>query len=168
MERSLSDKEGNGMLIAECCTNWIDLDMAKEMIGETKECGADLAKFQLYDVEIDKGMPHYDWVKDRELSFPQAKMLFDYGAEIGMEVFFSVFGVKYVDWCEKIGVKRYKIASGMRDKSVWRAISRIGKRAIISSSGIETFPYGILAIMLYCEPGYPSDVKWLPDYKGTY
>lgn len=136
--------------------------MAKELIKEAKGAGADLAKFQLYDAESDRGKPYYDWVKAHELTFDQAKMLFGYGIEIGIEVFFSVFDVERVGWCEKIGVKRYKIACNMRNKDVWQAISRTGKRAIISHNDVGTFPYGVLATTIYCPPGYPSSK---PDFQ---
>ena len=88
-------------------------------------------------------------------------MLFDYGQEIGIEVFFSVFDVKYVEWCERIGVKRYKIPCEMRDYDVWQAIGRTGKRAIISYNKTGKFPYGILATMIYCVPEYPTPLSSL-------
>jgi len=136
------------------------------MISSAKQNGAGLVKFQLYNAEDDKKEPHYEWVKKAELTFDQAKELFDYGASIGMEVFFSIFGVKYMDWCEKIGVKRYKIACGMRDKEILKAIKNTGKELIISTAGT---PEDIASVTsfdeimehnikwLYCPPGYPSN-----------
>ncbi len=144
------------MIICEMCTNWTDLDIAKEMIQSAKENGAGLAKFQLFDSENDKGKPHYQWVKAHELTFDQAKELFDYGASIGQEVFFSVFGVKYVEWCEKIGVKRYKIASCLSNRE--KLYKRIGHFVPIIASTIINPPltnsdYHIS--WLWCPPGYP-------------
>ena len=158
------------MIIAECCTNWLNLDMAKDMILEAKEAGAGLAKFQLFDAEDDKGKPHYQFVKDHELNFEQAKELFDYGESIGMEVFFSIFGAKYVDWCEKIGVKRYKIACGMRDRAIITKIYISDKPTIISSEGdygevmtyLGTNPIGW--DWLYCVPNYPAKLDWMPEF----
>ena len=84
-----------------CSNHGGDMELARKMILSAQESGVDLVKFQLYDAEDDKGKPHYEWVKKAELTFDQAKMLFDYGTEVGIEVFFSVFGVKYVKWCQK-------------------------------------------------------------------
>ena len=122
------------MIIVECCTNWRNLAEAKGMIRVAKECGAGLSKFQLFDSSDDKGKPHYAWVKAHELTFEQAKELFDYGASIDMEVFFSVFGAEYVEWCEKIGVKLYKLACGFRDIKTWKAVASTGKTAFVSQS----------------------------------
>jgi len=72
------------MIIAECCTNWEDLKMARAMIKAVKAAGAGLVKFQLFDAEDDSGKPNYDWVKTHELTYDQAKMLFDYGKSLGL------------------------------------------------------------------------------------
>ena len=143
------------MIIAECCTNWINLDMAKAMIKEAKDGGASLAKFQLYDSEDDKGLPHYQWAKDHELTFEQARELFLYGAEIGIEVFFTPFGAKYVDWCELIGVKRYKIACGFRDGQTIYAIRETKKPIFRSVFNVNDGWEG--DINLYCVPHYPTE-----------
>lgn len=148
------------MIICELCTNWNDIKMAKDMIKVCHDINPNgLVKAQLFNAEDDKGKPHYDWVKAHELTLDQAKMLFDYGASIGQEVFFSVFAPIYVDWCERIGVKRYKIAAGMRDQETWKAISRAYKPAFISYStrNNQNYPYGIAnTTHLYCPPGYPQ------------
>ncbi len=137
------------------------------MIEEAKDAGADLVKFQLYDAEDDKDKPHYKFSKQSELSFDQAKMLFDYGKEVGIEVFFSVFGVKYVEWCETIGVRRYKIACWNHNSDLMRAIWATNKPLIIS----ETSPsLGRDYDSLYCVSKYPAsrkDIK-LPDFLGDY
>lgn len=135
---------------------------AREIITKAKEGGAGLVKFQLYDAEEDKGKPHYRWVKDHELSFDDAKMLFDYGASIGMEVFFSVFGDEYVKWCESIGVKRYKIAFNMRKEEVLKAVQKTKKPVIISGFDKATACYDLgQVIKLYCIPIYPTALGYL-------
>ncbi len=138
--------------------------MAREMIKSAKENGATLAKFQLFDAEDDKGKPHYEWVKSHELTFDQANMLFDYGAEVGIEVFFSVFGVKYVDWCEKIGVKRYKLSSNFSGRyGTWLAVKQTAKPIIFSFSILPLDWEGENQV-LYCLPGYPSELSYIPDF----
>lgn len=152
------------MIISECCTNWIDLDMAKKMIKVCHEINPNgLVKFQLFNPDDDKGKPHYDWVKDHALTFDQAKELFDYGNSIGQEVFFSVFAPEYVDWCEKIGVKRYKIACNMRDAETLKSISETKKQRIVSIP----YPYQNIKSecdyeILYCPDGYPQKSFTMP------
>ena len=137
------------------------------MIKVAKECGAGLVKGQLFNAEDDKGKPHYDWVKSHELTFDQAKELFDYGESIGIEVFYSVFGVKYVEWCEKIGVKRYKLACEFRDKEVIRAIYETKKPLVISTKSELSLPFEIpnQLFILFCMPEYPAKIKFMPYFK---
>lgn len=138
--------------------------MAKEMIKTAKESGAGLVKFQLFNAEDDKGKPHYDWVKEHELTFEQAKELFDYGTSIGQEVFFSVFAPEYVDWCEKIGVKRYKIAGETEDENILIEIEKTGKPVIISNRGNFDRLFSLqdnIVSWLYCPDGYPTDINCL-------
>jgi len=138
------------------------------MIKEAKENGADLVKFQLYNAEDDRGKPHYEFSKQAELSFDQAKMLFDYGKEIGIEVFFSVFDVERVEWCEKIGVKRYKIACGMREPLVLKMVKETKKEVIISVSDKTHTNISILWDWLYCVPIYPAIITDMPLFNNPY
>ena len=142
------------MLIAACESNHGgDMELARRMILSAKENGADLVKFQLYDAEDDKDKPYFEWVKKAELSFEQAKMLFDYGMKVGIEVFFSVFGVEYVNWCEKIEAKRYKIAYCNRNNlDIIKAIWTTGKPIIVSSDKLT------IDTTLYCVPQYPTGI----------
>ena len=139
------------LIIAEIGQNHNgDMVMARKLITIAKELGAGLCKFQLYD--------HKELFGSRfpnvALSFGQAKDLFDYGDEIGMEVFFSVFDVERVKWCGEIGVKRYKIAYSQKDnielfKAVWTA-----DKPFIVSSDVPT-----IFSTLYCIPHYPAQVN---------
>ncbi len=144
------------------------------MIREARNGGASLAKFQLYNAEDDRGKPHYDWVKDHELNFDQAKMLFEYGKSNNIEVFFSVFGVKYVDWGERIGVKRYKISAGdWQNKILMNVVGGVHKPVI------QSLPYGKSSYpcpkpsaetILYCVPEYPTPLSHLkfPDFNSVW
>lgn len=156
------------MIIAECCGNHGgDMAVAKEMIRVSKECGAGLTKFQLYDAETDRDKSYYDAVKKAELNLKSAEMLFNYGAKIGQEVFFSVFAPKYVDWCEAIGVKRYKIAAGgwIGKKQIIDAVVSTHKPVIIStrkSLDISNTAHKTL----YCPDGYPQIDFKMPYFQG--
>ncbi len=152
-------------IIAEIGQNHCgNMGLAKDLIKLARVNGADLVKFQLFDPDklYTPDFKLYKEVKEAELSFENAKTLFDYGKKVGMEVFFSVFDTERVKWCEEIGVKRYKIACKMRDKEVWQAICRTGKPTIISYYEPEEFPYGLSnTSMLYCVPMYPTPLNEL-------
>jgi sialic acid synthase SpsE len=173
------------VIICEMATNWHDIAEAKRMIEVAYDYGAGLAKFQLFNAEDDKGKPHYDWVKAHELTFYQAKELFDFGASIGMEVFFSVFGVQYVDWCERIGVKRYKLACNLADTDAGQdamvRVVKTKKPRIVSLTigdyweNLKTLREGEKLFgwnsahrrvsLLFCVPQYPATIKFMPDFE---
>lgn len=143
------------LIIAECGQNFCgNMELAKKLISLAKENGADLVKFQLYDHNIlYKDHPE---IPDVALSFDEANMLFDYGEEVGIEVFFSVFDVERVKWCEEIGVKRYKVAySQSYNIDLLRAIRAANKPILISSDGYQ------LGQTLYCVPQYPVKLSEL-------
>ena len=157
------------MLIAEIGQNWCsDISLAKYLIRGAKENGAGLCKFQLYDHNI----LYSDELPDVALSKEQAFDLFNYGEEMGIEVFFSVFDVERVKWCEEMGVKRYKIATLGKSKEVIDAVA--GKPVIVSFplpsekhcafwGGLKSgFWWGYVhekikdLTCLYCVPDYPA------------
>ena len=138
------------MIIAEAGQNHLgNMGLAKDLIKLAHKNGADLCKFQLYDHNI--LYADHPEIPDAELSFEQAKMLFDYGESIGIEVFFSVFDLERVSWCEEIGVKRYKVAYNQRNnEELLLFIGLTGKPIIISSD--EPTEYETL----YCVSKYPA------------
>lgn len=152
-------------IIAECGINHFgDMELARELIRQAKRCGATYAKFQLYDVGkvfpskeiIARDRNWYEEVKPTQLTKEQAKMLFNYGEEIGMEVLFSVFDTERVEWCEEIGVKRYKIATRMRANDVLRAVFCTTKPIIHSSTNGMPVSHRDCDRKLYCVPNYPT------------
>lgn len=138
-----------------------NMQLAKTLIRLARENGANLAKFQLYSTDSLERSPRVrEILRKGELSFGQAKILFDFGAEIGIEVFFSVFDVERVGWCEKIGVKRYKVAFSQRwDYSIIKAI----QKPIILSTGMDDTLLRDTRMKidyLYCIPDYPARVDF--------
>src|SRR3990167_7722077 len=144
---------------------------AFDLIDKSLWSGADLCKFQLYSVdtlfpskriEVNE-KNYYDIVKSCELTFDQAKELFQYGQKVGIEVFFSVFDVERVKWCEDIGVKRYKVAFGQRkNNKLLSAIRSTGKPIIVS----DNHPHYLdESKYLYCVPHYPTLIKEINFYE---
>lgn len=101
-------------IIAEIGSNWEgNLKKAKKIINECKKAGADAVKFQMWRAAdlYSKNHPNWNEIKKSEVTFAIAKKLKEYSDKIGIEFFSSAFYPEAVDFLEKIGVKRYKVAS---------------------------------------------------------
>jgi sialic acid synthase SpsE len=149
------------MIIAEIGQTYLlGWDTVVELVYQAKECGADLVKSQLFDGEKLYGDA------SRGLTFEQAKEMFRWGEEIGIEVFFSVFDVERVKWCKKIGVKRYKIAASQwNNHELHDALWEMGKPVIKSVdwriiSGNDPHLLSDCRL-LYCDSHYPTPMEEL-------
>jgi N,N'-diacetyllegionaminate synthase len=133
------------------------MNLATHLIDEAKKYGAGLVKFQLYDSTV-----LYGHKQDTELSKQQAFDLFNYGKEIDIDVFFSVFDLERIEWCEEMGVKYYKLAYSQRFNSeLIPAVVQTKKKWF--ASGID----------MYCVPKYPAELSDLrfdkvDFYEGWY
>lgn len=152
-----------------------DMRLARELIKQAKESKADLCKFQLYDVDklfpdkkiMAQGKNWYDSVIKTQLSKEDAKMLFEYGKEVGIEVFFSVFDTERVGWCEEIGVKRYKIAynQNQNQELIDNVVSTC--KPLMVSGNYSSYPWRVTTYLnygydiLYCMPIYPTPMSKL-------
>lgn len=139
----------------------------KLMIEEAKRCGADIAKFQVYDIEKiwKPWQARYMELKAAQPSKEDVKELADYCNKIGIEFMASAFDAERVEWLEEVGVKRHKLASrSIYDKETIKAMEKTGK-PIIASLGM-TDERGIPKIKkaeyLYCVAEYPAFVKDIP------
>ena len=141
-----------------------DMELAKELIYAAKENGADVAKFQFYDVDsIFK--PDFEWyaaTKKSEVTKEQAFELALTCRRAGIEFMASVFDVERVRWCEEIGMQRYKIASrSVRHRPLIEAVSATGKDIIVSlgmwdGAGFPVVPTKARVDYLYCVAKYPT------------
>tara|TARA_Y100000768_G_scaffold387957_1_gene381178 strand:- start:201 stop:2579 length:2379 start_codon:yes stop_codon:yes gene_type:complete len=115
-------------LIAEIGLNHNgDLTLAKKLIDEAIDAGADAVKFQSYKAEnrvsksgktsryVEKVLgieeTDYEMLKKYQLSFNQMKNLFQYARRKKIEVFSAPFDLVSVDELEKLNVNFYKLAS---------------------------------------------------------
>jgi len=154
------------MIICEIGQNHMgDMELAKQLIYSAKLNGGDLCKFQLYDHNMLYG--DKSQIPNVELSKEQAFEVFNYGKEIGIEVFFSVFDIERVKWCEEMGVKRYKVATSQnQNRKLLEAISDTLKEYLISNDSLNLVlpklpEYGGQAKRLYCIASYPTTFKQL-------
>jgi len=157
------------MIIAEIGHNHNgNIRLAFEMIQEAKNCGADIAKFQLYDTDKIKlsYQSRYYELKAAQLDFKQTKTLKEFCDNVGIEFMASVFDIERVGWCEELEVKRYKIASrSINDHALIAEAISTGKPVIASLGnwqGPELPPFDL--DYLYCISEYPAfiDPKSFP------
>ena len=95
-------------IIAECAINYNSMEEAKLMIKRSKEVGCWASKFQLFNESNITNPEIRDYCMERMLDLDKAKMLFEYGKEIGQEVFFTPM-YDCIDFLEELGVNYYKI-----------------------------------------------------------
>jgi N,N'-diacetyllegionaminate synthase len=108
-----------------------DFRRIEELIRQSALGGADFAKFQLYSSQRVFGD---DSRKKNEFSFEQVakiKQICDY---YGIEFFASVFDEEKIEWCEELGVERYKIASRtvVAEPELCKKVIALGKTTYIS------------------------------------
>lgn len=163
------------------------MDLAEYLILEAKRCGADVAKFQLSDVDVtfpDKKIMAqeknwYNEAKKAQLSKEQVLELAECCKEVGIEFFASATDLERLGWLEEVGVKRHKVAYRMnQDKVLIETMLKTGKQVLISHREDYKFPgsikYWNKYISLYCIPEYPTPlsncklqyVDFIHDYSG--
>ena len=145
------------LVIAEAGVNHNgDINLAKELIYQAKNCGADIIKFQTFKTEygISKKTPivpyqlssnktyktQYELIKDLELSYDEFRYLKEYSDNIGIEFLSTAFDIPSIRFINEIGIKRFKIPSGeITNLPYLREISKYEKPVIISTGMAEMF-----------------------------
>lgn len=144
-------------IIAEMSANHCgDKELAKKIIKEAKACGADAVKIQTYTADtitIDcksdyfkisggtlwDGRYMYDLYKSASTPWEWQKELKAYADSIGIELFSTPFDKSSVDFLEKIGVKKYKIASFEAIDYELLKYAASKNKPMIISTGISSF-----------------------------
>jgi sialic acid synthase SpsE len=119
-------------IVAEIGSNWEgNLQKAKKLIELCKEAGSDYVKFQMWRADdlYSINNPHYDEIKKSEVTFDKASKLKDICDNLKIEFFCSAFYPEAIDHLEKIGVKRYKIASWTSKLGHKFAVDTLEKKA---------------------------------------
>lgn len=161
-----------------------DLALARKLICEAKEAGADAVKFQTFRtgdlVTPEAGLAgyqrkaagapesQYELLKKLELGEGQFEKLAAYSRKKGILFISSPFDLASVDLLERIGVPAYKIASGeITNLPLLRHVARTGKPVILSS-GMATLGEVETAVrcleraglsrlvLLHCTSNYPA------------
>ena len=139
-------------IIAECGINWRNLKEAKLMIKKSKEVGCWATKFQLFTKKEAPNLLFRLYLRKWEVA-----ELFNYGKEIGQEVFFTPMYLKAIDWCEDIGVNYYKIRFKDWFENNDKLIAKImeTKKPTFISLNKTVLPRP-LHKFLFCVPEYPA------------
>ena len=153
------------LIIAEIGQNHNgDMDIAKQHIRSAKEKGAEIAKFQLYDVDRIFS-PNFEWYKEgkeAQLSKKQVFHLADQCEKVGIEFMASVFDLERFGWTEELGMNRYKIASRIiYDRELIDAVSATGKDMIVALGMWDEDEFPVIKTsgnvdFLYCVAKYPT------------
>lgn len=101
-------------VVAEIGSNWEgSITIAKKIIRECKEAGADAVKFQMWRAKDLYSENHPEWkvIKKSELTYEKAAKIKKIADDVGIEFFCSVFYPEGVEFLESLEVQRYKVAS---------------------------------------------------------
>ncbi len=145
-----------------------DLSMAKTLIDEAADAGADIVKFQLYVPEklwpdhllMCRGKNWYSLVERTELTFNQAAEIANYCSARGIEFMASAFDTERIAWLEKLGVTHIKIGNRYKDYGVIEAAGKTGKEVWMSHTPGEPFDVPGSSFnnfrRIYCISQYPT------------
>ena len=141
---------GKPYIIAEACINHEgDINLAKRMIKEAKNSGADCVKFQIHNLENEmlKDTPKsdnfteslWDTLERTNINIEKQKILKSFCEETGIQYLCTPFSRDGTDQLESIGVDLYKIGSGeMTNHPLIEHIASKNK-PIIFSTGMSEF-----------------------------
>jgi N,N'-diacetyllegionaminate synthase len=142
-------------IIAEIGINFEGkLNIAKKLITDAKNAGANAVKFQLFQAEtlsnpyskktssqkvnIKKESLYNMW-KRMELNKSKIKILFDFSKKSNIDFITSVFDLKSLSYAESVGVKSYKVASSdITDYVLLKNLSKLKKKIYLSTGMADT------------------------------
>ena len=138
-----------------------DLDVAEQMIMESKLGGAKAAKLQLYPAEMFSPEPVDPYVKSRELSFDDFKRLKSFGDKTGIPVFATAFDLERLEWCIELDQAYYKVAARQHRENpeLVERIIATDKPVFVSvphDFDVSTITPRDNCIYLYCIVQYPT------------
>ena len=158
-----------------------NIELAKEMIKATKECGADLVKFQKRDISLvysenflkEKrdspwGKTQFDQKNGLEFSEKEYDIIDQYCKEIKIDWFASAWDLNSLKFLDKYNFKYHKIASAMIvDKNFLNEVSKRKKHTFISTgmssdedirNAVDIFKKNDCSFeLMHCVSVYPFD-----------
>ena len=151
-----------------------DISKAKELIYAVKDSGAEVAKFQRFDMSFWESIYKKNKNMEKEwkeyhsktcLGIEDTNELIELCKKLNVEFLCSVFNEKFIDFLEQKNVKRYKLASNcINNLSIIKRLEETNKDLIISLGmwNKEEFPEinsnGEISF-LYCVSKYPTELN---------
>lgn len=150
-----------------------DLDLAEQMILQSKLAGANAAKLQLYPADLFHESPS-PYLRERELGFGEFKRLKTYGDRMGIPVFATAFTLERLEWCTELKQDYFKVASRTHAENpelVDKVIS-LGKTTFVSYP--HDYDMNLVhrrdnCVNMYCVVSYPALLESLelPDFRRS-
>lgn len=138
----------------------------EELVRQAALGGANAAKFQLYNSQRVFGD---DSRKQNEFTFEQVQNIKNLCDAYGIEFFASVFDEEKIEWCESLGISRYKLASRtvLKEHGLCCKVIALGK-PVIASLGMweeEHLPFSAPNVKyLRCISKYPTSLLELSTF----
>ena len=150
-----------------------DLDVAEQMILQSKMGGASAVKLQLYPADLFNEDPD-DYLISRELSYDDFERLVKFGRTINIPVFATAFTEERLEWCVEVGQQYYKVAArthGENPELVKKITSRPERVFVSIPSDYDLVDLEIKdnCIYLYCVVEYPTLLEnvCFPDFNNS-
>ena len=155
-------------IIAEIGINHMgNMNIARKLIHDAAECGADMAKFQWYSVDDLFGDPSkptyreeiYKLVKPFELDEEKIQQLMRWCEEDEIEFGCSVFDTERFEKLEEFGIEKHKVASRVSkyDRPLAEKMLETEKMTFVSL-GFDAEPFDVVkypnCYHLYCVAKY--------------
>jgi N,N'-diacetyllegionaminate synthase len=148
-----------------------DVTLAKRLIDEAIEAGADSIKLQAFNTDqfLSRSSPYFDVLNDASLTEEGLGELVRYAADKGVVLFSSVFDEASADTMDGLGAPAFKIASGdITHLPLLRHVGAKGKPVILSTGGsdmgeveaavraIRDGGPNVQIALLHCVSNYPT------------
>lgn len=159
------DRMNKCYIVAEIGGNFTDLDTAKMLIDQAKECGVDAVKLQTYraetiasknaifDMENTGVISQKEYFHKFEIDEEVHKKVFTYARQKGLDVFSTPSHVSDVEMLERLEMDVYKIgADDATNLPFLKTIARLQK-PIMLSTGMCTLEEIKMAINAILEEG---------------
>ncbi len=125
-------------ILAECSTNWGgSLSWANDFIAACADAGADLVKFQSYQIKhLRRDDPQYEWFKQCELSDSDHGVLMEACAKHDVKFLTTVFHAERVPFLKSLGLDTIKIGSGEARNQELVTACAVAFDTVIASYGL--------------------------------